>query len=86
VPTIDDEYANATLADPKICVTTSRDPTQRLIQFAKEVALMIPNATKMNRGRHHISEILEAARANEYTDIVIVHETRGEPGTAQFLM
>jgi U3 small nucleolar ribonucleoprotein protein IMP4 len=32
---IDDEYANAGVKEPKICVTTSRDPSSRLKQFAK---------------------------------------------------
>lgn len=32
---IDDEYASAGVKDPKVLVTTSRDPTQRLVQFAK---------------------------------------------------
>jgi len=79
VPTIDDEYQLAGVLDPKICVTTSRDPTQRLIQFAKEIALIIPNASKMNRGKHVIDELVSACRANEMTDLIIVHETRGEP-------
>ena len=32
---IDDEYAQAGARDPKVCVTTSRDPGTRLKQFAK---------------------------------------------------
>jgi hypothetical protein len=32
---IDDEYGSAGVKDPKVLVTTSRDPTQRLVQFAK---------------------------------------------------
>jgi U3 small nucleolar ribonucleoprotein protein IMP4 len=32
---IDDEYANAGIEDPKILITTSRDPSSRLTQFAK---------------------------------------------------
>ena len=32
---IDDEYAHAGETDPKVLVTTSRDPSSRLIQFAK---------------------------------------------------
>jgi U3 small nucleolar ribonucleoprotein protein IMP4 len=33
--TIDDEYQRAGEVDPKILVTTSRDPSSRLTQFAK---------------------------------------------------
>lgn len=31
----DDEYGNVGVHDPKVCVTTSRDPSSRLKQFAK---------------------------------------------------
>jgi U3 small nucleolar ribonucleoprotein protein IMP4 len=31
----DDEYANIGVQEPKICITTSRDPSSRLKQFAK---------------------------------------------------
>lgn len=32
---IDDEYAHAGEADPKVLITTSREPSSRLTQFAK---------------------------------------------------
>jgi hypothetical protein len=32
---IDDEYAHAGERDPKVLITTSRDPSSRLVQFAK---------------------------------------------------
>lgn len=32
---IDDEYARVGLYEPKIVITTSRDPSSRLLQFAK---------------------------------------------------
>lgn len=32
---IDDEYARAGEADPKVLLTTSRDPSSRLVSFAK---------------------------------------------------
>lgn len=32
---IDDEYATAAIKDPKILLTTSRDPSQPLTQFVK---------------------------------------------------
>lgn len=47
---IDDEYAHAGERDPKILVTTSRDPSSRLTQFAKELKLVFPNAQRINRG------------------------------------
>jgi len=76
---IDDEYERAGIQDPKIFVSTSRDPSSRLTQFAKELSLIIPNAQRKNRGNHVIGELVEACRANEITDLIIVHEHRGEP-------
>ena len=32
---IDSEYAKAGILDPKIIITTSRDPSSRLLQFSK---------------------------------------------------
>lgn len=32
---IDNEYSRAGILDPKIIVTTSRDPSSKLLQFAK---------------------------------------------------
>ncbi|TWW61061.1 U3 small nucleolar ribonucleoprotein IMP4 [Takifugu flavidus] len=76
---IDDEYKWAGVEDPKIMVTTSRDPSSRLKMFAKEVKLMFPGAQRMNRGNHEIPALVQACRANNVTDLVIVHETRGQP-------
>jgi hypothetical protein len=47
---IDDEYAHAGERDPKLLITTSRDPSSRLVQFAKEVKLLFPNSQRVNRG------------------------------------
>ena len=47
---IDDEYARAGEVDPRVLVTTSRDPSSRLAQFAKELKVLIPNAQRLNRG------------------------------------
>lgn len=76
---IDDEYAHAADRDPKILLTTSREPSSRLSQFVKELKIVFPNAQRINRGGQVITEIVEACRANDFTDIVMVHEHRGEP-------
>lgn len=75
----DDEYANTGVQDPKIVVTTSRDPSSRLSQFAKEMKLVFPNSQRLNRGNHVIKEIVDACKANAVTDLVILHEHRGVP-------
>lgn len=76
---IDDEYAKAAERDPKILITTSRNPSAPLVQFAKELKLVFPNAQQMNRGGQVISEIIETCRAHDFTDVVLVHENRGVP-------
>ncbi|OVA11682.1 Brix domain [Macleaya cordata] len=76
---IDDEYANASQRDPKILLTTSRNPSAPLTQFVKELKIVFPNAQRMNRGGQVISEIIETCRAHDFTDVVLVHEHRGQP-------
>ncbi|XP_054483187.1 U3 small nucleolar ribonucleoprotein protein IMP4-like, partial [Anoplopoma fimbria] len=62
---MDDEYKWAGVEDPKVMVTTSRDPSSRLKCFQEE-------ETKIN-------SLVRACKANNVTDLVIVHETRGQP-------
>ncbi|KAF3319729.1 uncharacterized protein LOC144567249 [Carex rostrata] len=76
---IDDEYASATVSDPKIMLTTSRNPSAPLTQFVKELKIVFPNSIRMNRGGQVLSEIVESCRAHEYTDVILVHEHRGVP-------
>lgn len=76
---IDDEYAKVGLYEPKVCVTTSRDPSSRLKQFAKEIKLCIPNAQVINRGNHRTDELVDACRKADFTDVIILSETRGMP-------
>ncbi|KAL2533469.1 Ribosomal RNA processing Brix domain protein [Abeliophyllum distichum] len=77
--TIDDEYANAADRDPKILITTSRNPSAPLTQFVKELKFVFPNAQRMNRGAQVISEIIETCKAHDFTDVILVHEHRGVP-------
>jgi len=41
---------------------------------------MFPNCQRMNRGNYVISQLVNACAANGITDLIIVHEHRGEPG------
>ncbi|XP_047327875.1 U3 small nucleolar ribonucleoprotein protein IMP4 [Impatiens glandulifera] len=76
---IDDEYSNANVRDPKIMLTTSRDPSGPLTQFVKELKFVFPNSQRFNRGGQLISEIIETGRAHDFTDVVLVNENRGVP-------
>ncbi|CAI8003966.1 U3 small nucleolar ribonucleoprotein protein IMP4, partial [Geodia barretti] len=77
---MDDEYVWAGVEDPKIVVTTSHDPSSRLKQFAKELRLIFPNAQRLNRGNYVMSQLVQACVANDVTDLIIIHEHRGDPG------
>ena len=65
--------------EPKIMITTSRRPSSKLIQFQKEMHLVFPNSIRFNRGAYKLKDIVEAAERKEFTDIVLLHEHRGEP-------
>lgn len=76
---IDDEYKWAGVEDPKIMVTTSRDPSSKLKQFVKEIRLLFPNSQRINRGNYEIKQLVDACRANDVTDLILVQEHRGVP-------
>jgi U3 small nucleolar ribonucleoprotein protein IMP4 len=76
---IDDEYALAGIRDPKVCVTTSRDPSSRLRQFSVEVRLVFPNSQRMNRGNTTVKELVDIARKADFTDIVLLQVREGRP-------
>lgn len=101
---LDDEYAQAGIEDPRVLITTSRDPSSKLQQFAKvrpvgaliqiareptgspgpptpqqELRLCVPNSTRINRGNYVMTELADACRTNQMTDLIVVHEHRGVP-------
>ena len=81
---IDDEYEEAKYRNPKLLITTSRDPSQRLTIFQKELLfkklkLILPNSTRVNRGSYVLKDLVKICQSNNFTDLVMVHETRGEP-------
>ncbi|KDQ09025.1 hypothetical protein BOTBODRAFT_138210 [Botryobasidium botryosum FD-172 SS1] len=75
----DNEYSTAGISDPKIVITTSRDPSSKLLQFAKEMRLVFPNSHRLNRGNYVVKELAEACRTNGVTDLIVLHEHRGVP-------
>ncbi|XP_055328307.1 U3 small nucleolar ribonucleoprotein protein IMP4-like [Paramacrobiotus metropolitanus] len=77
----DDEYRWAGVEDPNIVITTSRDPSAKLKQFAKELKLIFPNSHRINRGSYEMTTLLEWCRSKNVTDFVQVHEHRGQPDT-----
>ncbi|XP_049850419.1 brix domain-containing protein ZK795.3-like [Schistocerca gregaria] len=76
---MDSEYALAGISDPQVLITTSLKPSSKLLTFAKELKLVIPNSVRINRGNHPLKELVEACRQHQATDLILVHETRGNP-------
>ncbi|KAI9669959.1 MAG: snoRNA-binding rRNA-processing protein imp4 [Alyxoria varia] len=77
---LDDEYgALSGIADPRVLVTTSRDPSSRLGTFAKEVRLILPTAIRLNRGTLVLPDLVKSAQSNGLSDVVLLHEHRGTP-------
>lgn len=46
---------------------------------------MFPGAQRMNRGNHETASLVRACKANSVTDLIIVHETRGQPGIPTYV-
>lgn len=77
---IDDEYAMTSgIQDPRIIVTTSRNPSTRLSQFAKEIKLLFPDAVRLNRGNYVMPHLASACVKSGTSDLVVLHEHRGVP-------
>lgn len=77
---IDDEYSMMSgISDPKIIITTSRDPSVKLLQFSKEIKLMFPNSLKLNRGNYVIPDLVLTCNRVQISDLIILHEHRGIP-------
>ncbi|CAD2089275.1 U3 small nucleolar ribonucleoprotein protein IMP4, putative [Plasmodium vinckei lentum] len=75
----DDEYFFSGIENPQVLITTSRNPSAQLENFAKELKLLIPNSEKINRGSYFIKDIIGFARKNNITDVIIIHEYKGVP-------
>jgi U3 small nucleolar ribonucleoprotein protein IMP4 len=67
------------MQDPKIVVTTSRDPSSKLSQFAKEIKLLFPTSIRLNRGNSILPSLVSACQSSSTTDLILLHEHRGVP-------
>ncbi|KAL2023779.1 hypothetical protein VTK56DRAFT_1046 [Thermocarpiscus australiensis] len=77
---VDDEYSELSgIVDPRVLVTTSRDPSSRLMSFSKEIRLLFPTAIRLNRGNLVLPELVRSAQSERLSDIVLLHEHRGTP-------
>jgi U3 small nucleolar ribonucleoprotein protein IMP4 len=77
--TADDEYALAGTQDPRVLVTTSRDPSGKLLEFSKELRLITPNAVRLNRGNLSVPQLMDTARRESFSDVIVIQEAQGVP-------
>ena len=72
---LDDEYAQLSgVVEPRVLVTTSRNPSSRLASFAKEIRLLLPTAVRLNRGNLILPDLVKSAKSAGLSDIVLLHE------------
>lgn len=77
---LDDEYSYLSgVVDPRVLVTTSRDPSSRLGSFAKEIRLLLPTAMRLNRGNLILPNLVGSAKSSGLSDLILLHEHRGTP-------
>ena len=76
---IDDEYAFIGVEDPKVAVTTSRNPSGPIKHFARELSQLIPNAERINRGAADLKSLMDLCRKHEMTYLILVNGTHGDP-------
>ncbi|KAI1380904.1 Brix-domain-containing protein [Hypoxylon crocopeplum] len=77
---LDDEYSQLSgIVDPRVLVTTSRDPSARLSAFAKEIRLLLPTAIRLNRGNLILPDLVRSAQSSGLSDLILLHEHRGVP-------
>jgi len=69
-----------------ILITSSRRPNPRLRTFCKDLAKVLPNAIKVNRGKMSIEEVAIKAYQLAIDHVVVVGKGRGgNPGRMIFL-
>ncbi|KAI0146182.1 anticodon-binding protein [Xylariaceae sp. FL1272] len=77
---LDDEYAQLSgITDPRVLITTSRDPSTRLQAFSKEIRLLLPTGIRLNRGGTILPDLVKSAQSAGLTDVLLLHEHRGVP-------
>lgn len=70
----------------KIVVTTTRRSNPRIRSLAKEIALALPTAIKVNRGKMNYMDIFRYAKSlNAYRVVVVCRGLKGNPGKIIFL-
>lgn len=76
---LEDECSGSVVYPPKVLITTSREPSNRLLRFSKELKWTIPNSKRINRGNLVLKNLSKLCKEHKITDLIIVFEHRGTP-------
>ncbi|MFX1562527.1 MAG: hypothetical protein ACFFDP_04390 [Promethearchaeota archaeon] len=68
-----------------IVIGSTRKPTQRVRSFIRELDRVIPQSTRLTRGKQGIADFCEAARDIGASRILLVGSFHGNPGRLGFL-
>ncbi len=67
----------------RVIVTTSHRPSQRVRSFAKDLAAVLPDAVKVNRGKSSLRDLYYDAVGYGAERVVIVGVWKGNPGAVR---
>eukprot|EP00834_Sanchytrium_tribonematis_P001040 NODE_22_length_42145_cov_1.310612.p14 type:complete len:343 gc:universal NODE_22_length_42145_cov_1.310612:13398-14426(+) len=67
-------YFNSSDAEPKILVTTSRNPSGKIYDFANEFSDIFPNCEFVKRKNFDVKQIVKFCQNRNYTDVIIINE------------
>lgn len=67
-----------------ILITTSKDPTQRVNSFVRDLNHSIPNTKIFRRGKTSAREMPKQLSAEDCDRLIIVHRWHGGPGRLEF--
>ena len=73
------EFFNNDDKVPKTLVTTSRNPSGNIYEFANEISDIFPNCEFVKRKNFDVKEIVKFCINRNYTDIIIINENNKIP-------
>ncbi|WUR03351.1 U3 small nucleolar ribonucleoprotein IMP4 [Vairimorpha necatrix] len=69
-----------TIPYPKILVTTSKNPSSKLLEFTKHISLIFNGIFQM-RGQSTKEEISDMMFKSGFTSLIMIHENKGTPSS-----
>ncbi len=64
----------------KTLVTTSRNPSRAVRSFCNRLAAILPNCSRLTRGKMSLEEVCVEARLKGFSRLIVVERWKGTPG------